>query len=54
MKGKPRRAWLKGINTWRLHTKESPCMYKTEYLSTCDKRAGDVDNAMYKDFMRAF
>jgi hypothetical protein len=50
MKGKPMRAWLKGIKAWRLRTKESPCMYETEYLNTTDMWAGDVDITMYKDF----
>jgi hypothetical protein len=54
MKGKPRRAWLKGIKAWRLRTKESPCVYETEYLNAAYKWAGDVDNTMYKDIRRIF
>jgi hypothetical protein len=34
MKGKLRRAWLKGTKAWRLRTKDSPSMYETEYLNT--------------------
>mmetsp|Transcript_12678 Transcript_12678/g.22678 ORF Transcript_12678/g.22678 Transcript_12678/m.22678 type:complete len:143 (-) Transcript_12678:791-1219(-) len=51
-KGKPRRAWMKGIKAWRLRTEETPCMYETEYLNTTNKWTGDVDNTMYKDFQR--
>jgi hypothetical protein len=52
IKGKPRRAWLRGIKAWRLRTKESPCMYETDYLNTNDKRADEVDNTMSKEFQR--
>jgi hypothetical protein len=54
MKGKPRRAWLKGIKAWRLRTKESPCMFETEYLNTTDKWAGDIDCTKCKDFRWTF
>jgi hypothetical protein len=54
VKGKPRRAWMKGIKAWRLRTKETPSMYETEYLCTSDKWANDVNITMYKEFPRAF
>jgi hypothetical protein len=40
MRGKPRRAWLKGIKAWRLRTKESPCMYENEYINTTGRWVG--------------
>ena len=53
-KGKPRRAWMKGIKAWRLRTEETPCMYETEYMCTSDMGANDVNNTMYKEFRRTF
>jgi hypothetical protein len=54
LKGKPRRAWRRGIKAWRMRTKELLCIYETEHLNTVDKWADVEDNTMHNKFQRTF